>query len=361
MESSSRADQRDPFRAPKLNTKTAPLKDPETGFEPMLPAEMRAKLSMIRRIGSGGAASVYLSKDGSLNREVAVKEPVFWQGEDTESHRRFLKEAQLAAQLEHRNMVPVYGFGYRDQDRRPFFIMRAIKRTTLDEAIRTYHHGRVRYRPDDPEFHRLLRFFVGACRGVAYAHSRGVVHRDPKPTNILLGDDGDAVVADWGLAKILDFSPDNGNRVTVNAWADPGVTEHGTIMGTPGYIAPELLPDGSSKADFRSDVYTLGAGLFEILTGRRARQLPPGHGAMEMLELAAQEATPRACHVNSSVPQALDNICAHAMARDPANRYSSASAEDHLPTRTALSTSSPFPPDTWQLNLHPVWGHVPGH
>jgi serine/threonine protein kinase len=166
-----------------------------------------------------------------------------------------------------------------------------------------------------------------ACRGLAFAHARGVLHRDPKPANILFGEAGQVVLVDWGLARVrgeqAEGTGPEGAGVAVTEWADPRATVSGQVFGTPAYMAPEMAAGRQDAVDERTDVYVLGAALFEVLTGR-----PPRTGAtvMEILREAASGPSPRARDVNPSVPPALDSVCARAMARAPEDRYPSAAA-----------------------------------
>jgi tRNA A-37 threonylcarbamoyl transferase component Bud32 len=287
---------------------------------PEQPAEMRARFTRVREHARGGSSRIWIARDNDLNREVVIKELSETLANDPAARQRFLKEAQITSQLEHPNIVPIHGLGYRSGDDTPFLIMRYVRGQELRQAIQEYHsHHR-----DDQELRWLLRAFVGACRGVAFAHSRGVLHRDPKPSNILLGVSGEVFVVDWGLAKILGEpgAQEATPRVTLTEWADPQHTLQGTVIGTPAYMAPEMAQGHDDLVDARTDVYVLGAGLFELLTGR-----PPylGQSPIDVVRAIVTSDPPRARSVNPSVPAALDAICARAMARQPEHRYPSAS------------------------------------
>jgi serine/threonine protein kinase len=212
----------------------------------------------------------------------------------------------------------VYGLGYRAPDEAPFLIMQLVRGRTLHQAIADYHRP-----PDgekDPEgLRRLLHVFVAACRALAYAHGRGVVHRDPKPGNILLDDRGGVKVADWGLAKLLGRQEEEVREtVGISDWADTGVTQSGAIMGTPAYMSPEQARGLVDQIDARSDIYVLGAVLFEILTGQRPHR---GHSPHETIRAILEGAVPRARSLVPSVSPVLDAICVKAMARAPGDRY----------------------------------------
>src|SRR5262249_24899054 len=145
----------------------------------------------------------------------------------------------------------------------------------------------------------------------------GVVHRDPKPANILIDASGEGVVTDWGLARIVtDPEEGPGPGLHVSEWAGPSITRTGAVLGTPAYMSPEAAP--GERTDFRSDVFGLGTSLFHLLTGR-----PPisGPSPSDTLYLVATGRFPRAREVSPAVPPALDAICSRAMAPDPARRY----------------------------------------
>jgi serine/threonine protein kinase len=290
---------------------------------PELLAEQRARLTLIRAVAGSGGSTIYLADDHDLNRQVAVKLLRF--ADQPDIRRRFLKEAQITAQLEHPNIIPIYGLGYRSEDEAPFLIMRLIRGQTLGQASEAYHAARRHGKHDVRDLRRLVQAFAAACRGVAFAHSRGVIHRDPKPDNILLSEAGEVVVVDWGLAKVMGQAAEE-EAVRIAQWADPGATQEGAIMGTPSYMAPEMASGQTERVDTRTDVYMLGATLYEVLTGR-----PPyrGDSVLETLDHIRKGAAPRTRAVNPSVPPALDGICAQAMAHDPADRYATAS-ELHL-------------------------------
>jgi serine/threonine protein kinase len=267
---------------------------------------------------------IWVARDHDLNREVAIKEVLPGMADDPAVRRRFLREAQITAQLEHPHIVPVYGLGRRSRDGDPFRIMRLARGPTLQQAVRD-HHGRPAGQGEaagGPR--RLLTAFTAACRALAYAHRRGVIHRDPKSANILLGKGGEVMVADWGLAKLLGEKEEDRPEVEVSAWAAAEATQAGAVVGTPAYMSPEQAQGRADRFDARSDIYVLGAVLFEILTGQPPRL---GGTAFEMVQrLIAEEGPPRARSLKPTVPAALDAVCAKAMARAPADRY--ASAED---------------------------------
>jgi serine/threonine-protein kinase len=281
----------------------------------------RSRYTLTRVYAEGGLGRVYVAYDPDVNREVALKELLPQRAANPEAWGRFFREAQLTGQLEHPNIVPVYEIGRREEDGQPFYTMRLVRGQTLREAISAYHRRRADEHRDDPiERLRLLRAFETVCQAVSYAHARGVVHRDLKPENVMLGDFGQVILLDWGLAKLLDRAEEDGDvrGVSVNETAQTNATMAGRMLGTPAYAAPEQAEGRIDLIDARTDVYGLGAILFEILSGR------PPHKAdstAEMLRHIVTEETPRARAFEPSVPRALDAICARAMAKARADRY----------------------------------------
>ena len=275
------------------------------------------RYAVVRMHAEGGLGQVFVARDAALNREVALKRVRPERADSTTGRQRLLREAQVSAQLEHPNIVPVYDVG--DPADAPFYVMRLVRGQTLHSAVAEYH-ARRRERKDDPlDRPRLLTAFAAVCQAVAYAHSRGIIHRDLKPANVVLGTFGEVQVLDWGLAKVVG-QPDEPAGGSFGTPGLGGETLPGSAVGTPGYLAPE---QASGTADARSDVYGLGAILFELLTGRPPHQ---GRTVTEVLDATRLPATPRAIIANSTVPRALDAVCAKALAPDPVDRYPSAAA-----------------------------------
>jgi serine/threonine-protein kinase len=265
---------------------------------------------------------VYEAVQESLGRLVALK--VMPPGPATygPSVRRFLLEAEVIGRLEHPGIIPVHGLD-RDAEGRPFYAMRLVQGGTLSDAIQRFHResGGSDSRP--LELRDLLRRFVDACNAIAYAHSKGVLHRDLKPQNILLGSFGETLVVDWGLAKALGKADTGSDADAVGPEIEVGETRPGQILGTPRYMSPEQAAGRPESVGPRSDVYSLGTTLYELLTGRSAFEGTGVAGVRDMLTRVGRgEFTPPR-QVCRSIPPALEAICLKAMALRPEDRYAS--------------------------------------
>ncbi len=297
--------------------------------ETMLPttllpvAEHRSRYTLTRLHGQGGLGKVWIARDQDLNREVALKELQPTQAQHPDAWRRFLKEAQVTGQLEHPNIVPVYELTRRKEDNQPFYTMKFVRGETLSDAICAYHEHRRAGTADRLELPRLLQSFIAVCNAIAYAHSRGVIHRDLKPENVVLGGFGEVIVLDWGLAKVSGLTDPASQSLGISDDAQSNATIAGARIGTPGYMSPEQAQGRIDLVDARSDIYGLGAILFAILTGRAPHR---GNDITELLDRIVSGKTPRTRSALSSIPRALDTICAKAMAKSPAARYVTAPA-----------------------------------
>lgn len=295
---------------------------------PNAPNASKLRFHVLHVHAKGGLGQVSVAQDGELHREVALKEIQDQHADDRDSRQRFLQEARITGKLEHPGIVPVYGLGHYP-DGRPFYAMRFIKGDSLKEAIEHFH------KPTNPprdaaahslELHKLLRRFMDICNAIAYAHSRGVLHRDLKPGNVMLGQFGETLVVDWGLAKSVDQSgaSSGGDTPAPAAFAgDATATQMGQAVGTPQFMSPEQAAGQLDRLGPASDVYSLGATLYCLLTGRvpfEARDV----GEVLRKVQAGDFAPPRRVH--PSVPRALDAICRKAMALAPEDRYASAQA-----------------------------------
>lgn len=251
------------------------------------------KYRLINELASGGMGTVYLAEDVELNRQVAIK--VLNTPELTSDlKQRMVREAQIIARLEHPGIVPVHDVGSLP-DGRVFYAMKYVRGSRLDE-----------YAAQNQSIRDRLRKFQAVCDAVAFAHAHGVIHRDLKPQNIMIGSFGEVLVLDWGVAKILRRRElpvaSEADTLMLNNDAD---TSHGTVIGTRNYMSPEQARGEINHLDERSDVYSLGAVLYFLLTDQ-----------------APSSVRPRA--VNPKVAKAAEAICLKAMSQEPAARYATA-------------------------------------
>jgi serine/threonine-protein kinase len=289
------------------------------------------RFRLLRHHARGGIGVVSVAMDSELHREVALKQIQPRHADDPSSRARFLLEAEVTGRLEHPGVVPVYGLGTSTEGR-PFYAMRFVRGQSLKEAIEQFHQADLRPGRDPAEhtlaLRRLLRRFVDVCNAIAYAHSRGVLHRDLKPANILLGPYGETLVVDWGLAKVVgrdDPAPRAAAEVTLRPAAQSGSSDTmaGTAIGTPAYMSPEQAEGRMAEIGPASDVYSLGATLYCLVTGK-----PPleDDEVDEMVRRVRQGAIAPPRQMNPRVPSALEAIILKAMALRPSHRYPSAHA-----------------------------------
>jgi eukaryotic-like serine/threonine-protein kinase len=288
--------------APTIPDTNRPTPVPTALSQPSSPDSRYALRTLL---GRGGMGEVWLAHDGRVDREIAVK--VMRGGTDQpDSIARFLREARIQGRLEHPNVVPVHDVGV--SDKAPYFAMKRLAGTTLADIIAANDQTRWPRR-------MLLARFVDICLAMEFAHQRGVVHRDLKPTNIMLGDFGEAYVLDWGLAHVRGDSDAFRPSGTV-APAPAGQTEAGVMLGTPGYMSPEQMR--GEPIDQRTDVYALGCILFEILAGKPAN----GRASAIADTLSTAEHRP-SVHVRD-IPPELDAACALATTANAVQRLESA-------------------------------------
>ena len=270
---------------------------------PDIPSLEGTRYVLLNRVGRGGMGVVYAARDDKLGRRVALK--VLDAPERSgDLARRLIREAQVLATLEHPGIVPVHDVGTL-QDGRVFYTMKLVEGQRLDKYIKTV-----------PSLPDRLRLFLRICETLAFAHARGVLHRDVNPTNIMVGPFGEVLVLDWGLAKILRPSaPSNGARDSEGTIAHSSavsvlpsendttecsvVTGLGTVMGTPGYMSPEQSRGDNHALDERSDIFSLGALLRFLLT----------------------EVSPGSPPLSAPIDKSLEAICVKALQPLPENRY----------------------------------------
>jgi eukaryotic-like serine/threonine-protein kinase len=296
------------------------------------------RFRLLRPHARGGLGEVFVALDAELHRKVAHKQILERHADDPISRQRFVAEAEITGGLEHPGVVSVYGLGTYGSGR-PYYAMRFIKGDSLKEAIERFHEGgphpqgEGRHRPGvgpsrDLELRKLLRRFLDVCNAIDYAHSRGVIHRDIKPANIILGKHGETLVVDWGLAKAVGRAdPSAGEQTIAPSSSGSSETLPGSALGTPAYMSPEQAGGDLDRLGPRSDVYSLGATLYCLLTGS-----PPfeGDDIGEILRRvqAGDVRAPR--EIDPATDKALEAVCLKAMATKPTDRYATcrALAED---------------------------------
>jgi serine/threonine protein kinase len=320
----------DATRSPRRATSVAPSSDLWAG-----------KIRVLGEVGSGAMAEVLRGYDTKLRRDVALKVTKHSRREmPRQQLARFAEEAQIMAQLEHPNVVPVHDLG-TSPDGRAYFSMKLIPGRSLETILD-------QRRANDPAtlaqfgLRRLLDVFLQVCQAIDYAHARGVIHRDLKPANIMVGDFGEVLVMDWGVAKLMEPSASHPEPVTTSAdegsipdvetgdrisgLPRPGVTSvraaakawqtlDGTVIGTPEYMSPEQA--AGRPVDGRADVYALGVILYEILCG----QVPFEHDdPLVTLKCVLNDVPLAPSDIQASTPAALEALTLRLLVKDPAER-----------------------------------------
>src|SRR5216110_834132 len=257
---------------------------------------------ILEEIGRGGMGVIYRARQRHSRRIVALKRILSYHADSQETLARFLREAQAAASLDHPNILPIYEVSEYD-DGLPFFSMKFASGGSLLDAAPALRG----------EPRRAVALMAKVARAVQHAHGQGILHRDLKPGNVLLDGRGEPLVSDFGLAKWLDTASD--------------LTRTLTIFGTPGYVAPEQAKGSAANLTPAADVYSLGAILFDLLTGR-----PPflGDNALAVIQQAAEKPAPKLRSLAPALDRDLEIICAKCLEREPNARYCSAGdlAED---------------------------------
>jgi serine/threonine protein kinase/TolB-like protein/lipopolysaccharide biosynthesis regulator YciM len=290
---------------------------------------------ILEEIGRGGMGVIYRARQKHSRRIVALKRILSYHSDSQETLVRFRREAEAAAHLDHPNILPIYEVG-ECENGLPFFSMKFAGGGSLLEIAPALRK--------DPR--RAVALIAKVARAVQYAHSRGILHRDLKPGNIMLDGHGEPMVSDFGLAKWLDASTD--------------LTQTLTIFGTPGYIAPEqanpAVAGQAGRLTPAADIYSLGAILFDLLTGR-----PPflGEHALAVIQQASEKPAPKLRSLAPALDRDLETICAKCLEREPEARYHSAAAlaedlERWLDGRSIMARPVPAPTRMWRWSRrHP--------
>jgi serine/threonine protein kinase len=269
------------------------------------------RYELVEELGRGGMSVVYSATDRELGRVVALK-VLAAEMADPEMVARLRREARIIAHLEHPGIVPVHDVGTLP-DGRVFYAMKLVTGKRLDAQVL-----------EAPAIGERLRLFLRICEPVAFAHAHGVIHRDLKPENVMVGPFGEVLVMDWGVAKHREEPPAGPSGAAPAAKpASDHDTAHGTVLGTPAYMAPEQARGEVERVDARADVYALGAILYFLLTGRapgRTKASPD-----EPTRTWAGPSRPPSIEpprrLSPGLPRALEAICWKALAPDPDGRY----------------------------------------
>ncbi len=253
-----------------------------TGARNLTPASAGvSRYQVVRFHAKGGLGYVSVARDQELNRDVALKEiqPQF--ADDPNSRAKFILEAEVTGGLEHPGIVPIYGLGCY-ADGKPYYAMRFIRGTSLADAIDRFHaelkSGELPVAQRTIQLRSLLQRFIAVCQAIQYAHSRGVIHRDIKPGNVMLGDFGETLVVDWGLAKTVlsdskldaqqDVSTQDSVKLEPISAGNVTPTRMGSAVGTLQFMSPEQSAGRNDQMGPAADVYSLGATLYNLLAGQ---------------------------------------------------------------------------------------------
>jgi serine/threonine-protein kinase len=256
-----------------------------------------SRYELVEEIARGGMGVVYRARDTTLSRTVALKMIVTGQFASEREVKRFRAEAEAAARLDHSNIVPIYEVG--EEDGRPFFSMKFMEGGTLTARLAG---GKSPFTQRE-----AAGLLVKIARAVHHAHQHAILHRDIKPGNILLDANGEPHVSDFGLAKSLD----SGDKLTLS----------GAMLGSPSYMSPEQAAGHSERLTTASDTYSLGALLYELITGR-----PPFQAATPLatMEKVLREEPPRPRALRAEIDRDLETICLKCLEKEPSRRYGSA-------------------------------------
>jgi serine/threonine-protein kinase len=340
------------------------------GGEPRGKDSLPARYTREHLHATGGIGQVWIARDHDIGRQVALKELRPDRASNAILRARFLSEARITGQLEHPGIVPVYEVAWQPEDGEPYYTMRFVKGRTLRAAAISYHQQCQQSQAGPLELRGLLDSFISVCNVVAYAHSKGVLHRDLKGQNVILGDYGEVFLLDWGLAKVVgarghpvaavqtppaDRLPAEVAECETALFPAPVVdpteqlsraTVEGQVLGTPGYMAPEQAAGQNERITERTDVYGLGAILYEILTGQAPFR---GKDVKEVLVSVQQGplAAPRA--LIPGLDGALEAICLKALSKAPEARFASAQEMAQEIRRYLAGAPVACYPDPWTV------------
>lgn len=288
-----------------------------------LPSHVRTanlRYTRFKTIAKGGKCLIQSCHDYYLSRTVAYKTLLKEIADDSFEQKRFLREARVTAMLQHPNTIPIYELS-RDNRGHYYFTMKLVEGYTLREVLDlAIEEGTQAH--DGYGFHRMVTLLIQVANALDYAHSHGVVHRDVKPANILMGPFGEVLLLDWGLAKVWSEAPEETPDMPLLTDGDPSLTARGRLQGTAYYMSPEQIEE-RRDIDHRTDIYSLGSVLYEVLAGRTTFQ---GEKMKEVLDQVRREEPPRPSEVHPDweIPPQLEDVCLRCIAKDPNERIQTA-------------------------------------
>jgi serine/threonine protein kinase len=272
---------------------------------PISPATRLGRYEIRSLLGAGGMGEVYLARDPKINRDVAIKVIPAAFSADTERLRRFEQEAQAAGALNHPNILSIYDVDTHDGS--PYVVSELLEGETVREQLQGAALP----------VRKAIDYALQVARGLAAAHEKGIVHRDLKPENLFVTKDGHVKILDFGLAKLIE--PNNGSEALTDLSTRMLQTDPGTVLGTVGYMSPEQVR--AQKVDHRSDIFSLGVILYEMLSGRRAFR---GDSTIETLNAILKEDPPELSESNGRINPALERVVMHCLEKSPEQRFQSA-------------------------------------
>lgn len=284
------------------------------------PASSLGRFEVTGELGVGGMGRVLEARDPELGRTVAVKVVIDPREVTRVQLARFVAEAQITSQLEHPNIVPIYDMGVTDAGE-VFFVMKKVEGRSLRQVLSALSRGEPESIARWPRT-RLLHAFIQVCNAVAYANDRGVLHRDIKPSNVMLGEFGEVLLMDWGVARVMGKAPEAVRRVRVEK-LEVTETMDGVAIGTPGFMSPEQATGELDKLDPRSDVWSLGAMLYELLTLQPVFEAPNVFALMYAV-MNRRPCDPRERTPDRGIPAEIAGICTRALERERERRFSTA-------------------------------------
>ncbi len=279
------------------------------------------RFQLLSEMGRGGMGRVLEAKDPEIRRSVAVKLVIDPSAVSEAQLARFVAEAQITGQLQHPNIVPVHEMGLSEGGQL-YFVMKKVEGRSMRQVLVALRKGD---EATTAEWTRtkLLHAFIQVCNAVAYAHDRGVLHRDLKPANIMLGPFGEVLLMDWGVARLMGDATEVVDREPIER-VTVAKTLDGAAIGTPGYMSPEQAQGNLHQLDGRSDLWSLGTILYELLTLKSAYEASNVYALM----FAAMSGPPEAPQTRApgrNIPREISEVCLRAMASERQDRFATAS------------------------------------